>query len=965
MASKSIEYSTILKRITCLNSTSESNFSDSKRLYENCVSMIEKSTNGKLHPAVQPTLKSCLESLTNKDCANSYCWIPILLMEKFNSLDKKQVSDRILYEYTTRILPYIEDLDYVEHTLEGYDITDEQKNSIIEMSSFYKVADRVITNHNNISKRFNVENAAKRFSFNGLESFVENCASMIDTYGLQSYQKLNNTIEECCYILEKNDYNYDKSELAKIATDYFLLREEYLSNKTKRNFLRTLQENYFLEDVDLSKIDYLSSDNVYDNVSIGNGIKNFLISSDKDSNTLLDIIITVLEKTSTLDIVNNIDKLILLTWNVAKSEIISDDSCIRNCIDNITKTIIQKSIETRELSKESIEVLIDKLEDIIEKIKLDSNFNGTLSSLAYNFINNYLVPTIEDLKNTRNTVYDKDNLDAIEDIESQEETTNFDNFITYGLFKIHNIGNRINNFIGVKESKLSDSIHKRNIYEKYNFNNDSILCCIGEDKKFEITMRQYEYNTDSELEECIDIISKMNKNVNDLIESCNNYSLKSYYIVNPGVIEIKLKESKAIEDLDEALSEAGNKYFADPADDIYLEKISESMDYIENLKEVDLEYYNLYNLDQYNNFSLELFECALEALKYTNTDKEVVQLFGEKFSDYHYNRLVTGIESVTESSINKEDILINNLIESWETAGETPLDIQLEAMNLLMEILDIAGKDPKNNSYLESMADEWDEDEDSDDDSDEDEDEEDDKSDDDKDKNDTDDSKKDHSDNSDSSSDSKDNEKTDKSDNSSDSKESGEENNSPKKRLRLNDIKLGLKGIARKFKNMNTKYKEAARNINHSIKAMVNGFRNAQTNERREQIIRGDILPSFKKIMQYGVVLAGCAIIDPTHVVAPCIAAIAGFAIDKKLMKREKLLLLDEIDTELEVIEKEISNAESDNDIKKYRALLKYKKELKRQQVRIRYNLNTGKHLGRGLSDGSKHPEINININKR
>ena len=65
----------------------------------------------------------------------------------------------------------------------------------------------------------------------------------------------------------------------------------------------------------------------------------------------------------------------------------------------------------------------------------------------------------------------------------------------------------------------------------------------------------------------------------------------------------------------------------------------------------------------------------------------------------------------------------------------------------------------------------------------------------------------------------------------------------------------------------------------------------------------------------------------------------------KRLTKRERLLLLDEIETELDVIEKEISIAESDGNMKNYRALLKYRKDLQRQYQRIKYNIRVGKDI--------------------
>ena len=65
-----------------------------------------------------------------------------------------------------------------------------------------------------------------------------------------------------------------------------------------------------------------------------------------------------------------------------------------------------------------------------------------------------------------------------------------------------------------------------------------------------------------------------------------------------------------------------------------------------------------------------------------------------------------------------------------------------------------------------------------------------------------------------------------------------------------------------------------------------------------------------------------------------------------------KVSWTDEIETELEVVEKELSIAESNNQIKKYRALLQYKKDLQRQYQRIRYNIRVGKDILPGSTAG-------------
>ena len=87
------------------------------------------------------------------------------------------------------------------------------------------------------------------------------------------------------------------------------------------------------------------------------------------------------------------------------------------------------------------------------------------------------------------------------------------------------------------------------------------------------------------------------------------------------------------------------------------------------------------------------------------------------------------------------------------------------------------------------------------------------------------------------------------------------------------------------------------------------------------------------------------------------IIALGSFALSKHVTNKERMIILDEIETELEVVEKEIQAAERDEDMKKYRALLQYKKNLQRQYQRIRYNVKLGRipTSGAGVDTDNDH----------
>ena len=118
---------------------------------------------------------------------------------------------------------------------------------------------------------------------------------------------------------------------------------------------------------------------------------------------------------------------------------------------------------------------------------------------------------------------------------------------------------------------------------------------------------------------------------------------------------------------------------------------------------------------------------------------------------------------------------------------------------------------------------------------------------------------------------------------------------------------------------------------------IVKSIEKALTSDRREAIIKGNIIPSFSKCIKGAIALAGVGILfGPMNAI---IAAVGGLAVSKILNAREKKLLYDEIETELKVVEKQLEIAQNDGDMNQYRFLLNYQKKLTREAQRIRYGL--------------------------
>lgn len=166
------------------------------------------------------------------------------------------------------------------------------------------------------------------------------------------------------------------------------------------------------------------------------------------------------------------------------------------------------------------------------------------------------------------------------------------------------------------------------------------------------------------------------------------------------------------------------------------------------------------------------------------------------------------------------------------------------------------------------------------------------------------------------------------------------------KGFNMNNFKLAMKGFWAKVKKLSVKEKQFCQNLDATTSKLYESIRNSMTTDRREMLIKGQVVPSFSKCVKNaialaGVIGAGTALaggISSLPVVAP-IVLLGAFATNKRLNDKEKLMLYDELDTELKVLEKELAIAENEGDMNKYRFLLNYQKRIIREKQRIKYHL--------------------------
>ena len=164
-----------------------------------------------------------------------------------------------------------------------------------------------------------------------------------------------------------------------------------------------------------------------------------------------------------------------------------------------------------------------------------------------------------------------------------------------------------------------------------------------------------------------------------------------------------------------------------------------------------------------------------------------------------------------------------------------------------------------------------------------------------------------------------------------------------------------LKVASMKLRNAMTKMSDKERSISRSIDVGMNSFKksieNSLTNDNREAVVKGSILPSFSKIIKLCIVNAGLLAADLP--VVAIIGTLGYIAINGKFKHRERQMVIDEIEIELKICDKYIEIAEQKNDMKALKQLLTTKRELERQLQRIKYKMQ--------VKFGQKYYDANTN----
>lgn len=152
----------------------------------------------------------------------------------------------------------------------------------------------------------------------------------------------------------------------------------------------------------------------------------------------------------------------------------------------------------------------------------------------------------------------------------------------------------------------------------------------------------------------------------------------------------------------------------------------------------------------------------------------------------------------------------------------------------------------------------------------------------------------------------------------------------------INKLKLSIEEMKRGFQGLSDKEKQISRNIDSTVNTLQKKAEESLKNDNREAVIKGSILPSASKLIKTAIISGAACLINPA---IAAIGLITNIALSAKNKTKERQLILDDIEIELQMCEKYLRLAEEKGDMKATRTILQTQRTLQRQKQRLKYNM--------------------------
>jgi hypothetical protein len=131
--------------------------------------------------------------------------------------------------------------------------------------------------------------------------------------------------------------------------------------------------------------------------------------------------------------------------------------------------------------------------------------------------------------------------------------------------------------------------------------------------------------------------------------------------------------------------------------------------------------------------------------------------------------------------------------------------------------------------------------------------------------------------------------------------------------------------------------KRIPKHIDGLVDKTIGSLVKMDRDERRKRIIEGGYKTRLFKLIRTGILVGGtAALVNPALAAIGLIALVAN---DKRLDRKVRTRIVDEMDSELRIVNEKIDDAKSANDKQKKYQLMRIRDKLEKDIVRIRYNI--------------------------
>ena len=793
-------------------------------------------------------------------------------------------------------------------------IGESNKDKLIESTNMYKKLDRIEKNHNNLSKKFTLEaftNKAK----SDKERFYSIC-EMVDTFDIDTHIKLGIALEESMYLSYIEDFPIDESSLVENTLDYFLMHDNMPSDAPKR-YLNIIKESDILSNTSTSNIQWFEdivSGEDFTNITdyapapeelssiYGDNWKDKLnlwkVKSDKDTSSLLEMI------KSNLGDMNALRKI---------TETYQDYINI-NGIDSNYSDFISTLSES---------ISLKEAKNIFTLVKESGGVNEEFSPILESIVDIFM-------EEANDEVYaDNDEDDGTHTFSSDK----VDKYQLNSLVKdAQSAGEFLDQIEKTSMKNLPVSITK--IYsmedgKKKTISESNINDYIDNNEHLSLNVRSHSYSADHSKGDTIDTIYEFAKSVNGCINNIlHNRDSRSYFVIGESSIDFYIRSKYHVYPVSE--SSYQSRDFS-TLDKMYICEIARSVGVLESIfdspyfaiveKLQDRFYAARISLKEFNLISDILSPYAIGE---DNIISEFVKLCEEEDNKYYKNIKASYMNTVKESfnifedpsirlnfaakvmGINED--MIDDAAKNVKSAAKGAVTIGRKAINdAKNKAGEIAGKAKdkvtgKSSKKTKEASKKLDAEKD--------------KASDDKDQKDDDD-------------------------------DGGIGD------IDFTDAANAWEKTKATLDGASAKEKEISRDVDTEFNHLTSKLKKLVTVDHRDGIIAGQVNLSLSKTVKMAIAFAGIGYFAGKAVNAPALAIVLPvFFVINKLIRskflstKDRKMILDQIDVELKVIEREIQRAESSGSNRKYRQLLIIQKNLQRRRQEIYFGfIKQGKRI--------------------